>query len=250
MKPGVLKAIIYHKRHSPIEYDFLHKAVYFVIDLNKKMDTKIFSINRFNIFSIRWKDYGFKLFDDPNDYIKSVLKNFDLEKNKPSKIFLITMPKVFGYGFNPVSFWICINRKGRPYIILAEVNNTFKERHGYLCFQKNLGSINDLQKIKRNKVFHVSPFCNVLGEYIFRFDIKSDNIKIHIDYYKDNKKLITTSIKGMIESISDLKLLKNLIISPFMMVKVMFLIHYHAFRLWMKGVLYIKKPKKSKPDIT
>ena len=87
MKAGILKATIYHKRYSPIEYDFLHKAVYFVIDLNKKMDTRIFSINRFNIFSIRWKDYGFKLFDDPNNYIKSVLKKFDLQKNKPSKIF-------------------------------------------------------------------------------------------------------------------------------------------------------------------
>ncbi|MEI6188445.1 MAG: DUF1365 family protein, partial [Alphaproteobacteria bacterium] len=72
----------------------------------------------------------------------------------------------------------------------------------------------------------------------------------NIDYYKDHKILITTLIKGINTPLTDKNLLKNFFIYSISVIKVIFLIHYHAFWLWIKKVSYIKKPSKPKVDIT
>ena len=163
---------------------------------------------------------------------------------------VITMPKILGYCFNPVSFWLCFDQENNLLSVLAEVNNTFGERHAYLCFNKNFNAIKPDDILTREKVFHVSPFCKIEGEYEFRFAINKKNININIDYYKDHKILITTLIKGINTPLTDKNLLKNFFIYSISVIKVIFLIHYHAFWLWIKKVSYIKKPSKPKVDIT
>jgi DUF1365 family protein len=253
MNSAILEALVYHKRHTPIEYDFSHKVFYLIINLSeqdslKKM--KLFSINKFNFFSLDWDNYGFNKVKDPKQYILDILKDFNLDHNKIKKIMLITMPKILGYCFNPVSFWLCIDQKDNLLSVLAEVNNTFGERHVYLCFNENLKAIEPGEFFSHKKVFHVSPFCKIEGEYEFQFSINKNYTNINIDYYKDQKPLITTLIKGKNILLNDRNLLKNFFTYSVSVIKVIFLIHYHAFWLWMKKVSYIKKPAKSKIDIT
>ncbi len=253
MNSSILEALVYHKRHAPIEYDFSHKVFYLVINLAeqdsfKKM--KLFSINKFNFFSLYWKSYGFDKIEDPKKYILDTLKKFNLEDKIIKKIMVITMPKILGYCFNPVSFWLCFDQENNLLSVLAEVNNTFGERHAYLCFNKNFNAIKPDDILTREKVFHVSPFCKIEGEYEFQFSIDEKNININIDYYNERNPLITTLIKGNKIPLTDKNLLKNFFTYSLSVIKVVFLIHYHAFRLWKKKVSYIKKPIKSKIDIT
>ena len=253
MSSAILEALVYHKRHLPIEYDFSHKVFYLMLNLAdqdsfKKM--KLFSVNKFNFFSLYWSNYGFKEITDPNRYILDTLKKFNLEHKRIKKIILITMPKILGYCFNPVSFWLCYNQENNLLAILSEVNNTFGERHAYLCFKKNFDAIEAGDLFTREKVFHVSPFCKIEGEYEFQFSIDEKHTNINIDYYKDGKLLISTSIKGRSIALKDKNLLKNFFTYSVSVLKVIFLIHYHAFWLWIKKVPYIKNPNKPKIDIT
>ncbi len=250
---GLLEANVYHKRHKPVTYEFSHKVFYLILNLNNiKLlpKTKFFSIDRFNIFSLFWKNYGFKEFDDPKNYIYKTLEDFNLKPQLVTDILLITMPRILGYAFNPVSFWLCFSENNDLYAVLAEVNNTFGERHGYLCFNKNLEAIKGKQHIVSAKIFHVSPFCEVKGYYKFRFDISANKVDIDIDYYDNDQKLITTAIRGKRKQLLDTNLIKYFFLYPFMTLKVVFLIHYHALRLWIKKVRYIKKPVKPNIDIT
>ena len=78
------------------------------------------------------------------------------------EIWLQTYPRMLGYAFKPVSFWYCHRTDGSLAAVLAEVNNTFGERHVYLLDGPGTGFGREL--IAR-KVFHVSPFCGVEGQY-------------------------------------------------------------------------------------
>jgi DUF1365 family protein len=253
MNSSILEASVYHKRHFPIEYDFSHTVFYLNLNLadqDRIKKHKLFSINKFNFFCLYWSDYGFDKIKDPKKYILDTLSNFNLDNRKIKNITLITMPKILGYAFNPVSFWMCFDSENKLLAVLSEVNNTFGERHGYLCFNKNFKAIEAGDLLTYKKVFHVSPFCKVEGEYKFQFSVNEKNININIDYYKDSKPLISTSIKGKIIELSDKNLLKKLFTYSFSVIKVLILIYYHAFWLWIKKVPYIKKPNKPNKDIT
>lgn len=249
---GILRTAVYHKRHTPKVHDFSHNVIYLVLNLKKLkfLKTRLFSIDRLNVFSVFWKNYGFESFEDPKLYVKNTLKKFNLDPAIADNILLVTMPKILGYAFNPVSFWLCFNKNKNLNAVLVEVNNTFGERHGYLCFHKNLSPITKNDLITRDKIFHVSPFCEIAGHYEFRFDVDSSKIDIDIMYFKDKEILISTAIKGKRDRLSDRNLIKYLINLPVMIFKVIFLIHYHAIRLWLKKVPYFEKPVKPDTDIT
>ena len=250
---SLLEASVFHKRHFPREHSFVHKVFFVILNLkdfespNKK---RFFSLNKFNIFSLYFGDYGFDKKIIPRDYINQTLAEFSIDPDQITNVSLITMPRFLGFVFNPISFWMCFNHKDELVAILAEVNNTFGERHGYLCFNKDLEPITKSNIITRDKIFHVSPFCQVKGSYDFSFSVENKNINIVINYKQDEKMLISTSIQGNITKFSDKNLLKCLFSYPLFTLKVILLIHYHALRLWIKKVPFFKKPQKPEVNIS
>jgi DUF1365 family protein len=99
------------------------------------------------------------------------------------EVCLQTCPRVFGFVFNPVSFWLCHDRDGRLRAALAEVNNTFGEGHDYLGRTRGPGADRAGDELPARKVFHVSPFfAGASGEYRFRFDQRDDLSVVCIDY--------------------------------------------------------------------
>lgn len=249
----ILDAIVYHRRHTPVDYKFSHKVIFIMVQLDKinlLSKIKLFSLNKFNMFSLCWDDYGFEKIIDPKESILKILDKFNLSRLQVSKVVLFTMPKVLGYIFNPVSFWLCFDHEQQLYAVLAEVNNTFGERHGYLCYHNHKSSIVATDYIYRTKVFHVSPFCEITGHYQFKFNLAGERIEIAVDYYDGSKPIITTSIVGVIKQFNDLNLLKYFLLYPFMTLKVIILIHYHALRLWLKKVPICKNLNKDNKDIS
>ncbi len=250
---SLLKTVVYHKRFTPSKHAFCHHVFYMNLnckDFIKPPNLRFFSLNRFNLLSIFLKDYGFETLSSPTEYIASTLTKFDLDPSLITNITLITLPKIFGYAFNPVSFWLCFDEKDQLRCVLVEVNNTFGDRHAYLCYRSDFLTITANDTLYHKKVFHVSPFCQVVGDYQFKFDIDSAKVYIAIDYFKNGEKILTTSIFGKRIALNDKNVLHCFFIYPFMLFKVMFLIHYHAFRLWIKNVPYFKKPSKPTVDIT
>lgn len=167
------------------------------------------------------------------------------------EVWLHCYPRVFGYTFKPVSFWFCHGAPdaagGALRAIVAEVNNTFGERHFYLLDQPQWGL--ELQAAKQ---FHVSPFLHVEGRYRFRFMRSArptgERYVARIDYDDAQGAVLQTSVNGTLEPVAPVTVRKALWRYPAMTLGVIGRIHLQAARLWLKRVRYVPKP--AAPDTT
>jgi uncharacterized protein len=161
--------------------------------------------------------------------------------------WLHSYPRVLGYAFKPVSFWYCHQSNGKLRAIVVEVNNTFGERHVYLLDQPRYGV-----EQTAAKVFHVSPFCAVQGQYRFRFMTTAHQTKTvaRIDYDDDQGALINTSVSGDLEPITASSLHKAFWRYGAMTLGVIARIHWQAFKLWRLKVPFFKKPQPPSALVT
>ncbi|MGQ4003282.1 DUF1365 domain-containing protein [Francisellaceae bacterium CB52] len=268
VKNFILSSKVFHKRHHPKVNSFNYRSYYIVLDmLNNNSENlrslsgvevplcntvlskpKLFSFNEFNIFSFYDKDHGNR------DGSKSVnwATNLLVENNlKYDNIKLMTMPRIFGYLFNPVSFWLCYH-KNELIAVIAEVNNTFKETHSYIC-HKNGEKITDTCWFEAEKFFHVSPFYQRQGSYKFNFKLDFENTaknQIIINYYDNNELQLGTAITAINKPLSSKNLLKEFIRSPLLTFKVVYLIHWQALKIVFKRIKYVPKPAQMESTVT
>jgi DUF1365 family protein len=197
-------------------------------------------VDRPNVFSLRSKDYGDGC-PEPARWIRDRLRHFQIDA-ADGRIVLLTLPRIFGYAFNPVSFWFCHDGNNGLRAVVAEVNNTFGERHFYLCCHSDQHAIGRQDQLTVRKVFHVSPFLEVAGEYDFGFDFNAKEISVKIDLVDEAGVALATAMRGSPRPLSGLRLLAILVLFPLQMVKVIGLIHWQALKLYLKGV-----PRHAKP---
>lgn len=165
------------------------------------------------------------------------------------EIWLHAFPRVLGYVFNPVSFWLCHRPDGALRAVLCEVNNTFGERHCYLLAHADGRPLRWGEELSADKVFHVSPFCAVQGHYRFRFMLSAPRgsegvprFVARIDHDDADGPLLQTSIEGKLQPLTDRALLRAFGGYPAFTLGVMSRIHWQALKLWLKRVPFFRKP--------
>ena len=165
------------------------------------------------------------------------------------EVWLHCYPRVWGYTFNPVSFWYCHRADNALRAIVVEVNNPFGERHCYLLDQPRHGA-----ELQAQKVFHVSPFCGVAGNYRFRFlrsrQADQDRTVVRIDHDDDDGPLLQTSVSGTLLPISATTVRRALWGYPAMTLTIIARIHWHALQLWLKRVRFHRKPEAPASIVT
>ena len=163
-------------------------------------------------------------------------------------IWVQTFPRVFGYVFNPVSFWYCERQDGSIGAILAEVNNTFGDKHVYvLTPDPETGRFQD---IRADKQLYVSPFYPVSGGYRFHFNTDLDAPRVRIDYFNEGRLQLNTAIWGKSRQLTSRSLFAALARQPLLTLGVMARIHWQALRLWLKGVSLQPNPSSSAEEAT
>ena len=168
--------------------------------------------------------------------------------NGIDKIELLAQPKLLGHVFNPVSFWLC-QKAGALIAVIAEVTNTFGERHSYLVHHADQRPIAPSDHLQSQKVFYVSPFQPVEGAYEFRFDIQSGRIGIWIDYTRPGGGMIAT-LTGRRTAMTNGSILRALLRRPFGSRRVLGLIHWQALKLWWKGARYQVRPTPPNDEVS
>jgi uncharacterized protein len=155
------------------------------------------------------------------------------------EVWLHCYPRVLGYTFKPVSFWYCHRENGSLRAVVVEVNNTFGERHIYLLDQASFG-----QELQASKAFHVSPFCDVVGSYRFRFMTALGRARTvaRIDYDDGQGALLQTSVSGQLQALDARAVRKAIFSYGAMTWGVMARIHWQALRLFFKRVPFFSKP--------
>ena len=242
--PQILNATIFHARHAPREHSFSYKFSYLSLPLSKiaaLKDLKNLSFNRFNMFSLYEKDHVEGNKSNFTSWIADVLLEhqaaFDL-----ADIQLVTMPRRLGYVFNPISFWFCLDGQGQLRAVICEVRNTFGQKHCYLCRQEDWRIIGHDDWLSATKSFYVSPFFEVRGHYEFRFHLTDQKISIWINYFDQKTRLLTTSIIGRLETLTDEALKKSFWNDPLTTLKVICFIHFQALKLILKKIRLTKRP--------
>jgi DUF1365 family protein len=155
------------------------------------------------------------------------------------EVWLQTYPRVLGYAFKPVSFWYCLRGDGTPAAVLAEVHNTFGERHAYLMAGPQLAWG---RAVEARKVFHVSPFMRVEGRYVFRFGWAGQRVVARVELHDADGLLLATSLSGDAAPASRALQRQVLRSQPLMSLAVIARIHWQALRLWAKRVPWFSKP--------
>ena len=156
------------------------------------------------------------------------------------EVWLHTYARVVGYVFKPVSFWYCHRADNSLAAIVAEVNNTFGERHCYVLPAPRYG-----QTMQADKVFYVSPFCQVQGRYAFRFmRTEGDPARtvVRIDHGDEQGLLIRTSVSGHLQPLTAAGLRQAFWRHPMHSLGVIWRIHWQALGLWFKRVPLVRKP--------
>lgn len=239
----ILFGDVMHVRLRPRRNAFRYRVFFlrFPFSAIDRMGNALFSVNRWNVFSFHFEDHGPRDGSHPEAWLRSLLAREGLAA-ADGEIFLQAFPRMLGYAFNPISFWFCHDRRGALRAVLCEVRNTFGEHHHYLVSHSDNAPIEPGDRFSARKVFHVSPFCEVSGEYRFEFRVGADSSLIRIDYDDAQGGLLRTSVSGEATAFGPAGLLRAFALYPWMTFGVILRIHFQALRLWIKGVPWFAKP--------
>ena len=249
--PMLLRAWVIHHRTAPVRHYFKY-AVFYVrirIDQNTARWPRLMSRNRWNVLSIYDADYGPRVGGELLPWIRGILSNHGLAI-ADGPVYLQTLPRLFGYVFNPVSFWLCYDKHQQLRAVLCEVNNTFGEHHHYLIAHRDTRPILPTDRISAEKIFYVSPFLPVKGQYQFRFSELVNHSKFRIDYQNDDAVRLLTQLTGELERMTSWKILKACVQAPWMTLAIWMRIHDQALWLWVKQVPLVTKPSPPKQEVS
>ena len=247
---SIYNGTVIHKRFKPKVHFFKYKVFSILIDISEinllHKNLKIFSYNSFNIISFYDADHGPR---DGTSVKKWVIKNLKDNQidTKDIKIKLLCYPRIFGFVFNPLSVFFIYNKKSELISILYEVKNTFDEQHTYIF--KSRENENPIKHTCKKK-FHVSPFIEMNCTYFFKILKPGDKISVIIDQYDEEGKLLYASQDGSRIELNNKNLFLSYLKHPLMTFKIIAAIHFEAFKLWIKGIKFIKKKLKIKNNIS
>jgi uncharacterized protein len=242
--PGIVHGSVMHRRLRPALHQFVYSAFSLALPLSRLAELPGLGVawNRRGLISFFDRDHGERDGSALEPWIRKLLANEGVSAD--GEVVLHAFPRMLGYVFNPVSFWVCHDREGGVRAVLCEVCNTFGEQHNYLLAHPDGGTLLSGETLRARKVFHVSPFCEVNGGYRFRFHFAADRWLARIDYDNDvGEALLETSISGAAAPLSRTAVSSLLWRYRWFTLSVILRIHWQAARLWMKRVPFIARPK-------
>lgn len=243
-----LRGTTFHGRKGAVKNAFRYGIDYVLLDAGGSTGPRLFSRNARNLFSLHDADHG----GAPGagngaGWVRAVLARHALPG--AARILLLAQPRVLGHVFNPVSFWLCHDGDGALRAVIAEVTNTFGDRHSYLCHRDDRGPITADDTLHATKLMHVSPFQPATGAYAFRFDISDAAIAIRIDYTTPSGGVVAT-LAGPRAPLTNGGILRACLRRPFGSRRVLALIHWQALRLAAKRAGYRARPAPPADEVS
>jgi uncharacterized protein len=244
-RPLLCRGVVRHRRLRPAEHAFAYPTTLLVLPMRSLRagpagagDAALVR-NRTALLSFHDADHG-EGGADALAWFEGLLAREGLLAEIDGEIWLHTYPRVLGYAFKPVSFWYGHRADGTLALVLAEVNNTFGERHCYLLHGSALAWG---RTVEAAKVFHVSPFCSVEGRYRFCFVRQGEHLVARVDHdAADGQPLLETSVGGRLEPLTRASIRRALLAAPHWTLAVIVRIHWQALRLLAKRVPFFGKP--------
>jgi hypothetical protein len=241
---------VFHHRLRPKPHHFRYRMFWLLLDLDEidelGRQLRLFSRACFNATSFYDRDHG----DGSDQSLRAQIEQHLACAGITAQVGtvdLLCMPRIFGYGFNPLSVFYCYARDGRLSALIYEVHNTFGERHTYV-----IPVTGDAAPVQQacDKNFYVSPFLDMDMAYDFRTTRPSDTLSVAIRGADGGGPLINTGLTAERQELTDVALFRLMLSHPFLTLKVIGAIHWHALRLWIKGIAARPHPAPREPAVT
>lgn len=249
-----------HRRRVAPLYRFVYRIFFVLLDIDRVSEVArrvgVFSHNRFNLLSFFDKDHGGPSPGGLRAWVEGVLAQGGVTL-QGGRIRLLTQPRMLGIAFNPVSFFYCEHANGELRAIIAEVRNTFGERHSYLltppCLNPpaSAGALLPYDRVLvKDKCFHVSPLFDLQGTYHFQFGPPAERIRVVLKETRLGAPLIDTTVAGQALPFTSRTLLAQFLRMPVQAAQVMAGIHWQALKIWLRGAKFHSKPPPPQHDVT
>jgi DUF1365 family protein len=233
-----------HHRLEPKEHRFRYRIFMFALDLDELDTLRVpgFARNRRAPYEFRDRDHLTIPSLDPKaplrEHLTAWLQEQGIEITGFHRILLVTLPRVFGYIFNPVSFYFVSTADGEPMCSVVQVGNTFGEQKPYaLREQTARGAF----RLITPKHFYVSPFMDLDLSFDFKIKVPGEHLDIHIDDRAGERRVLLSALTGKRAPLTVWRLLWFTLKYPLITVKVIAHIHWHALLLWFKRIPWHRK---------
>jgi DUF1365 family protein len=243
---------VMHRRCFPAAYRFRYRVFSLYVDIDRIDDAaaqcRLFSHNRFNLFSFHDRDHGPRDGSSLRAWAERLLHDAGLPA-VPTRIHLLCFPRLLGYGFSPLSLWYVETADGSPLAVLCEVHNTFGESHTYILHADGTALTWPVTG-EHAKRFHVSPFIDMNARYHFRLSRPSERLQYAIREYQQDRLLLVAVQTGRRRPLSDRSWLGLALRMPLMTFKVMAMIQWQALKLWFRQVPFHRKPSPPRKEFS
>ncbi|CAM5774495.1 hypothetical protein LMIY3S_04550 [Labrys miyagiensis] len=242
---------VMHQRLRPRTHRLRYPMLSVFLDLDEidavARNCRFFSRNRFNLFSFHDGDYGSGGPQSLRIQIEAHLAQAGLPV-VDGPISVLTMPRILGFAFNPLTIFFCHRPRGGLAAVLYEVNNTFGQRHAYLipAAPRADGTLRQAC----TKDFHVSPFMPMDLTYAFRLSSPGERLAVLISVSDSEGVVLTAGHSARRIAFDDAALLRSFIGHPLQMLRVLGGIHWEALRLWLKGLRFRPRPPPPARPVT
>ncbi|MEV0333398.1 DUF1365 domain-containing protein [Nocardia sp. NPDC050717] len=221
----LVRTVIRHSRREPVRHRFAYRSYSWLVDLD-------------DLPRLPWPARlvaGFPARDHLGDPAATLRENviahlaghgIDL---RGGTILMLANARVFGYVFNPLTVFWCHDETGALRCVLAEVHNTYGERHRYL--------VAPVPETVVAKGFYVSPFNPVAGYYRLRLPVPGSRLHLTISLEEpDGRTLFTATVRGLVRPASGRALLGVALAHPFETWRIAARIRWQGLRLWRRGL--------------
>jgi uncharacterized protein len=230
---------VVHERRTALRNLFRYSVYMWLVDLDElaELDRRLwaFGHDRRGLTTIRARDH----LGDPGRSIKANLLAYldahgvDLEGGRVS---LLTNARVLGYVFNPLSVYYCHAAGGELRCVVAEVHNTYGERHCYLLEPGERG------RAEAGKEFYVSPFLTVDGRYRMSVPAPGERLSVQMALHQEGRRVFSASLTGRRLPLTNATVARVLARHPLMTARVTSLIHLQGVKLWLRGAARVPRP--------
>lgn len=245
---AVFSGYVVHQRLRPRPHRLRYRIFMLLLDLDDLPATarrlRLFDDARPALFRFRARDHG----DGGTDRLKEWVERRLREAGLPvdgGRVRMLSMPRVLGHAFNPLSVYFCHRRDGSLLAMLYQVNNTFGHRHTYVV--PVTGTERGWIRQAAEKCFYVSPFLDMDMHYAFHIREGAAGLDLVVNGHDSEGLMLAASFKGKRQPLSDWTLFRQFAAMPLQGAKVVGGIYVEALQLWWKGVRFHRRPRTGSP---